>query len=83
MSHTIELSDRAYKILSALARQRGQSLEELLEALATQRAAERDPMSDPMSDPHYETFEDFFLGLGMSPGEIRAAQESAESDADI
>ena len=79
MSHTIELSDRAYNILSALARQRGQSLEELLEALATHRAADR----DPVRDPRYETFEEFFVGLGMSPDEIKAAQESAESDADV
>ncbi|HEY7019823.1 MAG TPA: hypothetical protein VH349_01825 [Ktedonobacterales bacterium] len=79
MGHTIELSDRAYKILSALARQRGQSLEELLEALAAQRTADR----DPVTDPRYETFEEFFQGLGMSPDEIKAAQESAESDADI
>ncbi|HEX3270762.1 MAG TPA: helix-turn-helix domain-containing protein [Ktedonobacterales bacterium] len=79
MSHVIELSDRAYEILSAFARQRGQSLEELLEALATQRVAER----DSVTDPRYETFEEFFQGLGMSPDEIKAAQESAESDADV
>jgi hypothetical protein len=36
-----------------------------------------------MSDPRYETFEEFFQGLGMSPDEIKAAQESAESDADV
>jgi hypothetical protein len=31
----------------------------------------------------YEAFEEFFQGLGMSPDEIRTAQESAESDADV
>jgi hypothetical protein len=75
MSHVIELSDRAYAILSALARQPGQTLEELLEALARQRAADR----DPVSDPRYETFEEFFQGLGTSSDDIRAAQENAES----
>ncbi len=47
MSHIIELSDRAYNILSALARQRGQSLEELLETLAMHRAADHDLLTDP------------------------------------
>jgi hypothetical protein len=79
MSHTIELSDRAYGILSALARQRGQSLDELLESLAAQRAADH----NPATNPHYETFEEFFLGLGMTPDDIKAAQDSAESNAAV
>jgi hypothetical protein len=79
MSHTIELSDRAHEIRWALARQRGQSLAELLEALATQPTADR----DPMMDPRHETFEECFLGLGMSSDDIKTAQEIAESDAEV
>lgn len=79
MSHTVALADRADHILSALARQRGQSLEDLHEALATQRAADR----HPATEPRYETFEEFLQELGTSSDDIKAAQESAESNADI
>ena len=37
---------------------------------------------DPITDPRYETFEEFFAGLGMSPDEIKTVQENAASSAD-
>jgi hypothetical protein len=36
-----------------------------------------------MIGPRLETFAEFFQGLDMSPDEIKAAQDSAESVADM
>ena len=83
MSHVLTISDDTYHALETLAQQQGQTSETLITTWVTQQTApgvER----DPLTDPHYESFDEFFLGLGMTEDEIRAAEANAgNADADV
>jgi len=79
MGRVISISEEAYRALSALAGKQGSTVEALIEAWAAQQAkaeAER----DPFTNPRYQTFEEFFLGLGMTKEEIQEAQAAARAD---
>lgn len=83
MSHILTVSDETYRTLETLAQQHGQTPETLIEAWVTQQRAP-DGERDPHTDPRYESFDEFFLGLGMTEDEIHAAEASAENaDADL
>jgi hypothetical protein len=82
MSQMLALSEEAYTTLMALANERGQSPEAVVEDLIA--AAQADATRDPHTDPRYQTFEEFFRGLGMTSEEIRQARQSAKAaDADV
>jgi hypothetical protein len=85
MSHTISLSEAAYQTLSTLANEQGTTPEALIEAWAAQQAqVHAESERDPYTDPRYQTFDEFFLGLGMTEDEIREAKLAAQaSDADV
>jgi hypothetical protein len=71
MSHALHISDAAYQVLQAMAAQRGESPEAVVERLITSAA--------PGDGPYYET-EDWFRHLGMTEEEIRQGQEQAERE---
>jgi DNA/RNA-binding domain of Phe-tRNA-synthetase-like protein len=84
MSHVVTLSDAAFHTLEAIASEQGQTPEALIEAWAAQQAqTRRSADRDPHTDPHYENYEEFFRGLGMSEEEIRQAKEAAADNADV
>jgi len=73
MSHVLTVSDETYHALETLAQQHGQTPETLIENWVTQQRAP-DGERDPHTNPRYESFDEFFLGLGMSEDEIRATE---------
>jgi hypothetical protein len=77
MGHALEISQEAYVRLREAAERRGQTPEALVEAWTAQ-LANLDADRDPFGDPHYETFEESFLGLGMSDADIEMAKRSAD-----
>ncbi len=77
MSHMIELSDEAYKMLLQAALRRGQTPEALLKSLITEADAR---------DSHvYDDLDEFFRALGMTEAEIaeseRIFNEREQADA--
>ncbi len=72
MSHQVTISDEAYQTIAQLASKRGQTPEELLESWAGVVSR-----SDMQSESRYQTFEEFFTDLGMTPVEIQAAKDDA------
>ena len=83
MSHVLTVSDETYRTLETLAQQQGQTPETLIEAWVTQQRAPSGER-DPHTDPRYENFDEFFLGLGMTEDEIRAAEAKAgNADAEL
>jgi hypothetical protein len=82
MSQILSISDEAYRKLLALANERGQTPEALIEAWIA--AFQAETSRDPYTDPRYQTFEEFFEELGMTSEEIRQAKEKAKTgDADL
>ena len=83
MSHVLTVSDETYRTLETLAQQQGQTPETLIEAWVTQQRAPSGER-DPHTAPRYESFGEFFLSLGMTEDEIRAAEAKAgNTDADL
>lgn len=72
MSHQVMISDKAYQAIATLAAERGQTPEELIEAWASVAL-----QHDPHVEPHYQTFDEFFIELGMKPADIQQAQDNA------
>lgn len=83
MSHVLTISDETYHALETLAQRQGQTPESLIETWVTQQIPP-DVERDPHTDPRYESFDEFFLGLGMTEDEIRAAEADAgNADANL
>ena len=83
MSHILTISDDAYHALETLAQRQGQTPEALIETWGTQNT-QPEQERDPHTNPQYESFDEFFLGLGMTEEEIRAAEANAgNADADV
>ena len=86
MSHTLTISDRAYETLQTLASKQGKTLEAFIESWAEQqKPGGPDTERDPFTNPRYQTFEEFFRGLGVSEERLRRleAEAEAEDDADV
>jgi hypothetical protein len=80
MSQTLSISDDAYRTLTVLANERGQSLEAFVEALIVEAKAEAE--RDPYTNPRYYTTEEWFRHLGADDDMIREAIQLAEKDDD-
>lgn len=80
MSHTVTLSDEAYRALTGLASAQGQTPESLIEAwiIETQTEAAR----DPYTNPRYFSTAEWFRHLGADDEMIREALQRAKADDD-
>lgn len=71
MSQQVTVSDETYQALAALAAERNQTPEELIDAWVV--AQERDPHTEPF----HQSFDEFFQELGMSPADVQQAKDDA------
>jgi hypothetical protein len=82
MSQTLHISEAAYRVLSELAREQGQTPEALVESWVAQHSESAAGGRDPYTDPRYYTLDGWLRHLDVSEEVIERTTREAELDAD-